>query len=149
METKSNHVLVGSVVIVLTVLLFAFIMWLAGFNASAGQAYDIFFRSGVSGLAKGSQVQFAGVPVGTVNAIRLMPDSPEFVRVRITVDEEVPILMGTQATLESQGFTGVSIIQLTGATKDAPPIDDPGPFGVPVIPTKPGALGQLLSSAPQ
>ena len=149
METNSNHVIVGTVAIALLAALFAFIMWLAGFNSSHGNAYDIFFKSGVSGLAKGSQVQYAGVPVGTVKDIRLLPKTPEFVRVRIMVDEDVPILQGTEASLESQGFTGVSIIQLTGATRNAPPISDPGPYGAPVIPTKPGALGQLLNSAPQ
>ena len=33
--------------------------------------------------------------------------------------------------------------------KGAPPIEDIGPEGKPVIPTKPGALGELLSSAPK
>lgn len=149
METNSNHVIVGTVAITLLIGLFAFIMWLAGFHANNGAAYDIFFKSGVSGLAKGSQVQYAGVPVGTVKEIRLLPKTPEFVRVRIMVDEDVAILQGTVASLESQGFTGVSLIQLSGATRNALPISDPGPYGAPVIPTKPGALGQLLNSAPQ
>src|SRR5690606_14488998 len=39
-------------------------------------------------------------------------------------------------------------IQLDGAVKGAPPIEELGPEGVPVIPTKPGALGELLNSAP-
>src|SRR5690606_31262545 len=56
---------------------------------------------------------------------------------------------GTVATITGVGFTGVSIVELEGAIKGAPPIDEPGPFGAPVIPTKPGALGQLLDSAPQ
>ncbi|MET0240769.1 MAG: MCE family protein, partial [Sphingobium sp.] len=59
-------------------------------------------------------------------------------------------------TIQSLGFTGVSEIQLDGGVKGAPsiacPADDPKsacPEGVPVIPTKPGALGQLLNNAPQ
>jgi phospholipid/cholesterol/gamma-HCH transport system substrate-binding protein len=43
----------------------------------------------------------------------------------------------------------VSQINLDGAMKGAPPIDEPGPNGVPVIPTKPAALGELLNSAPK
>ena len=53
---------------------------------------------------------------------------------RIAVNEKVPILQGTVATLQGS-FTGVSNIQLEGAVKGAPPIVEPGPEGAPVIPT--------------
>lgn len=149
METKSSNVLVGGVVLALVVGLFSFILWLANFETKGRNEFDILFKQSVTGLAKGSQVQFSGVPVGAVDDIELLPDTPEFVRVRIHVDDDVPILVGTTATISGIGFTGVSFIQLDGAIKGASPISDPGPYGVPVIPTKPGALGQLLSSAPE
>lgn len=149
METRSNHVLVGGVVLALLIALLAFIIWLAGFNTSSEQRYDVFFKTSVDGLAKGSSVTFSGVPVGKIEEIKLLPDSPEFVRVRIAIDPDTPILQGTTATIAGVGFTGVSQINLDGAIKDAPPIVEPGPYGVPVIPTKPGALGELLNSAPE
>lgn len=149
METKSSHVLVGGIVLALIVALFAFVLWLSRVDTKDTKEFDIFFKQAVTGLAVGSQVQFAGVPVGSVKDIALMPNTPEFVRVRISVAKDVPILQGTTATLEGVGFTGVSIIQLDGAIKGAAPITEPGPYGKPVIPTKPGALGQLLSGAPQ
>jgi len=149
METRSNHVLVGGVVLALLVALLAFIVWLAGFNTASNQRYDIFFKTSVDGLAKGSPVNFSGVPVGKIEEIKLLPDSPEFVRVRIAIDQDTPILQGTTATIAGVGFTGVSQINLDGAIKDAPPITEAGPYGVPVIPTKPGALGELLNSAPE
>ncbi|MBP8231339.1 MlaD family protein [Rhizorhabdus sp.] len=149
METRSNHVLVGGVVLALLVALLAFIVWLAGFNTVSIQRYDIFFKTSVDGLAKGSPVNFSGVPVGKVEEIKLMPESPEFVRVRIAVEKDSPILQGTTATIAGVGFTGVSQVNLDGAVKNAPPITEAGPYGVPVIPTKPGALGELLNSAPE
>jgi phospholipid/cholesterol/gamma-HCH transport system substrate-binding protein len=149
METRSNHVLVGGVVLGLLVALLFFIVWLAGFTSTSEKRYDIFFKTSVDGLAKGSAVTFSGVPVGKIEKIQLQPDSPEFVRVRITVDQNTPVLQGTTATIAGVGFTGVSQINLVGAIRGAPPITDPGPDGVPVIPTKPGALGELLSSAPE
>jgi phospholipid/cholesterol/gamma-HCH transport system substrate-binding protein len=147
-ETKSSHVLVGAVVLALTAALFAFVLWLARFDRDAAKSYDIFFQS-VSGLASGSAVTYSGVPVGQVDRIALMPDTPEFIRVRISVAENVPVLQGTTATIQGVGFTGVSIVQLEGGLKGAPPLTEEGPFGVPVIPTRPGALGQLLSTAPE
>lgn len=149
MENRSNNVLVGGVVLALLAVTVGFIIWLAGFSGPNDQKYDIFFKTSVDGLAKGSSVTFSGVPVGKVDDISLMPQSPDFVRIQITVKEGVPILQGTTAQIAGVGFTGVSQINLDGAIKGAPPITEPGPYGNPVIPTKPGALGELLNSAPQ
>jgi phospholipid/cholesterol/gamma-HCH transport system substrate-binding protein len=68
--------------------------------------------------------------------------------VRISVDEDVPILQGTTATVLGS-FTGVSTIQLDGARPGAPPITKPGRDGLPEIQPKAGGLGAILSSAPQ
>lgn len=149
MENKSNYILVGATVIGLLFATVLFIVWMARIGGVEKKEYDIFFKQAVSGLARGSAVAFSGVPVGEVKTISLMPNTPEFVRVRIAVNEEVPILQGTTASIEGIGFTGVSQIALDGAIRGAPPIEEPGPEGVPVIPAKPGALGELLNSAPQ
>ncbi len=134
METRSNYVLVGAVVIALTVAMFAFVLYLAKFSRGDKNEYDIFYRSSISGLAIGSPVQFKGVPVGQIKEIALLPRSPDAVRVRIEIKADTPILHGTTAAIEGVGFTGVSQIQLTGAMAGATPIVEPGPFGVPVIP---------------
>ncbi len=156
METRSNHILVGGVTMLLLVGLVAFIVWLARAGGEQYEEYDIFFSQAVSGLDRGSQVAFAGVPSGEVTQIALWKPDPDFVRVRIRVNAETPILVGTTATIQGVGFTGVSQIQLDGAAKGAPRIACPKanveascPAGVPVIPTKPGALGELLNTAPQ
>ncbi|MEA3054402.1 MAG: phospholipid/cholesterol/gamma-HCH transport system substrate-binding protein [Sphingomonadales bacterium] len=162
MENRSNHILVGSVVMGALVAVVLFIIWLSNAGGDQDRKYDILFRQAVDGLAKGSAVTFSGVPVGQVDSINLMPRTPEFIRVRITIDEDTPVLVGTTATIKGVGFTGVSQIQLD------PPDNDPRrrrvvreitcpevnreaqcPYGVPIIPTKPGALGQVLESAPE
>jgi phospholipid/cholesterol/gamma-HCH transport system substrate-binding protein len=156
METRSNHVLVGSVVLILLAMLALFLVWLARGYGVAEKEFDIFFKQSVNGLNKGSSVSFAGVPSGQVKDIALWKENPEFVRVRISVKDDTPILQGTTASIQGVGFTGVSEIQLDGAIKGAPPIDCPDvnpqaacPYGVPVIPTRRGGLGAILSSAPQ
>ncbi len=155
METRSNYILVGVVTLALLAALVGFTIWLAKFNDGEKKEYDIFFQQSVNGLAKGSSVSFSGVPVGEVKEIALWGPDPDFVRVRIAIEPNVPILQGTSATINSLNFTGVADIQLDGAVKDAPVIACPAekpesacPAGVPVIPTKPGALGQLLNGAP-
>lgn len=150
METRSNHVWVGAVTLLLLAALAAFILWLARINAGHQNEYDIFFKQSVDGLAHGSEVTFSGVPAGQVTLIQLWKKDPEFVRVRIKVSDSIPILQGTTASIQGS-FTGVSKIQLDGARRDAPPITcelTTCPEGAPVIPTKPGGLGQILSNAP-
>ena len=156
METRSNHVLVGTVVLILLAVLAIFTVWIARLGGASEKEYDIFFKQSVDGLAKGSAVTFSGVPSGQVKSITLWKPDPQFVRVRISVNDETPILQGTTATIAGVGFTGVSQISLDGARKGAPPIACPDvptpatcPYGVPAIPTKQGGLGAILNSAPQ
>jgi len=147
METRANHIWVGTVSLALLAALAAFIIWIARLNEGATKEYDIFFPQSVDGLANGSLVAYAGVPVGKVDRIRLWEKDPAYVWVRISVDDNVPVVVGTIASIQAS-FTGISDIQLEGGSKDAPPITEPGPEGAPVIPTKPGAIGEILANAP-
>ncbi|HEX8555041.1 MAG TPA: MlaD family protein [Sphingomonas sp.] len=155
METRSNHVLVGAVVLILLAMLALFTIWIARLGTANEKQYDIFFKQAVDGLATGSQVTFSGVPSGQVKEIALWPQDPQFVRVRISVKDETPVLRGTTATVQGS-FTGTSTVSLDGARKGASEILCPEenaarecPYGVPVIPTKQGGFGAILNSAPQ
>lgn len=150
METRANHVWVGAVTLVILAALALFIVWLARLGEGDQKEYDIFFQQSVSGLANGSQVSFAGVPVGQVSQIVLWDKDPQFVRVRIRVREEVPILVGTTATIQGS-FTGVSTILLDGARSGAPPITCETTActeGVPIIPPQDGGFNAILANAP-
>lgn len=166
METRSNQILVGSVVLGLLAALVVFIIWLSQIGNGGEKTYDVFFQQSVEGLNKGTGVTFRGVPVGQIQSINLEPRSPQFIRVRITVQDTTPVLQGTTATIRGVGFTGVSQIQLdppeapegqaqtarANAREITCPEQNPEsecPYGYPVIPTRPGALGQLLNTAPE
>jgi phospholipid/cholesterol/gamma-HCH transport system substrate-binding protein len=164
METRSNQVLVGSITLGLLGALVLFVIWLSQISGAGEKKYDIFFQQSVEGLAKGTSVTFSGVPVGQIESINLVPDSPQFIRVRINVNGDTPVLEGSTATIRGVGFTGVSQIQL-----DPPPAPPAGqrprprreircpeqnaqsecPYGVPIVPTRPGALTSLLNTAPE
>jgi phospholipid/cholesterol/gamma-HCH transport system substrate-binding protein len=148
-ETRSNYVMVGAVTVALLAGTLLFIVWLAGLSNKATKCYDIYFAQGVGGLNKGSNVSFSGVPVGQVQKISLLPNRPEFVWVRVEVDDQTPVLQGTSAQIHGVGFTGVSEIQLTGAERGHPPIEQSGPQGCPVIPATSGGISALLNSAPE
>jgi phospholipid/cholesterol/gamma-HCH transport system substrate-binding protein len=149
METRSNYVMVGVVTVALLIGTLLFIVWIAGISGNTSKCYDIYFAQAVGGLNKGSNVTFSGVPVGQVSKVSLLPKRPEFVWVRIEVEEETPVLQGTTAQIHGVGFTGVSEIQLDGAARGSPPITQVGPQGCPVVPSSSTGLSQLLNSAPE
>ncbi|QZH73845.1 MAG: MCE family protein [Erythrobacter sp.] len=150
METRANHVWVGAVTLLLLAALAVFFVWLARLGDQNNKEYDIFFEQSVGGVANGSVVTYSGVPVGQVSDISIWDKDPEFVKVRVRIDADTPILVGTQASV-SASFTGVSNISLTGGRSNLPPIScetTDCPEGVPVIPPAPGAIGEILASAP-
>ena len=141
--------------LILLAVLAIFTVWIARLGGAKTHEYDIFFKQSVDGLATGSTVTYSGVPTGQVKKIALWKPDPQFVRVRVSLNEDTPILQGTTATIQGS-FTGTSTVALDGARKGAPPIvcperPDPTqcPYGVPVIPTKQGGIGAILNSAPQ
>ena len=149
METRSNYIMVGAVTAALLAGVLLFIVWLAGLSNKQTKCYDVYFSQGVGGLNKGSNVSFSGVPVGQVQRISLLPNRPEFVWVRIEVDQQTPVLQGTTAQIHGVGFTGVSEIQLAGAERGRSAIEQLGPQGCPVIPASSGGISALLNSAPE
>jgi phospholipid/cholesterol/gamma-HCH transport system substrate-binding protein len=148
METRSNYVMVGAVTVALLIGTLLFIVWLAGLSSTTKKCYDIYFPA-VGGINKGTNVSFSGVPVGQVTKISLLPNRPEFVWVRIEVDEQTPVLQGTTAEIHSVSLAGANEIQLNGAQRGQPPIAQMGPQGCPVIPASSSGLSALLNSAPE
>ena len=151
METRANHVWVGAITLLLLAGAALFFIWLARLGDRDNKEYDIFFEQSVGGVAEGSVVTYNGVPVGQVSDISIWEKDPEFVKVRIRIEDDTPILIGTEASV-SASFTGVSNISLAGGRSDQPAISCETTTcvedGVPVIPPAPGALGEILASAP-
>jgi phospholipid/cholesterol/gamma-HCH transport system substrate-binding protein len=140
--------MVGAVTVALLIGTLLFIVWLAGIGGKTTKCYDIYFPA-VGGIAPGSNVSFSGVPVGQVDKISLLPNRPEFVWVRISVNPETPVLEGTTAEIHSVSLAGANEIQLNGAQRGRPPISQVGPQGCPVIPASSSGLSALLNSAPE
>ncbi len=150
METRANHIWVGAITLLLLAAAAVFFVWLARLGERNNKEYDIFYEQSVGGVATGSVVTYSGVPVGQVQDISIWDRDPEFVKVRIAVNGDTPILVGTTASI-SASFTGVANISLSGGRSNQPPIScdtTDCPEGVPVIPPAQGAVGEILASAP-
>jgi phospholipid/cholesterol/gamma-HCH transport system substrate-binding protein len=145
METRAHHLLIGLFTVFMTGAALAFALWMgSGFNEGHYETYDVLFDEAVSGLSKGSTVEFKGIRIGTVDDLQLDPANPRQVRARVRVDANAPIYADTRARLHTTSITGLSTIRLTeGSGKPL----KPRPGEIPVIPTETSSLGKLLDGS--
>jgi phospholipid/cholesterol/gamma-HCH transport system substrate-binding protein len=147
METRAHHVLIGlfTVIVVTAALLFG--LWLAKSSVDTEfKDYEVVFNEAVSGLSKGSSVQYSGIKVGDVISLRLDPKDPRRVLARIRLAGDTPIKEDTNAKLALTGVTGTSIIQLSGGTPQSPTLK--GKDGnLPTIIALPSPIARLLNDS--
>lgn len=149
METKANHIAVGSFVLLVVAGLIGFALWLGKAEIDREfDAYHIYFRGSVSGLAVASTVRYRGVPVGAVADIRIDPTNSERVRVTIKVTPGTPIKQDVVASLELRGITGLVDVQISGGKKDSPALEAKAGEPLPVIASTQSAIEELFEEVP-
>lgn len=147
METRANHVLIGTFTLILGVAVVLFALWAGKYQSQAAwREYEVIFREAVTGLSVGGVVQYNGIKIGEVRDLRLAPQDPRQVIARIRVKSDAPIKTDTQAKLALTGLTGISLIQLTGGSPAAPLLQPREGQEVAVIVADESALQKLLSS---
>lgn len=147
MEIRAHHIIIGIFTIGVFALALGFMLWLAKAGATRTDAmYDIVFTESVTGLSKGSLVQYNGIKVGEVAQLRLAPDDPRKVLARIRVDGGTPIRVDTRAKLGLLGVTGLAFIQLSGGAPGSAPLVPTKANPIPRIPSDESALSKLFAS---
>ncbi|MFJ4157165.1 MlaD family protein [Pseudomonas sp. NPDC090233] len=147
METRAHHVLIGLVTVLVVVGAMLFGLWLTKSSVDdAFKDYEVVFNEAVSGLSRGSPVQYNGIKVGDVSTLRLDPKDPRRVLARVRLSGDTPVKEDTQAKLTLAGVTGNSFIQLSGGTPQSPELK--GKDGkLPVIIASPSPISQLLNDS--
>lgn len=147
MEIRAHHILIGVFTVGVFVLALGFVLWLSRAGSEGEYTfYDIVFSEPVTGLSRGSLVQYNGIRVGEVVRLNLAPDDPRKVQARIRVEGGTPIRVDTRAKLGLLGVTGVAFIQLSGGAPGSKPLLPTKTHPVPVIPSEESALSKLLAS---
>lgn len=147
METRASYTVVGAFTLLIVAGAMLFVLWSAKNEQGRMRTYEIEFYQSVSGLSVGSPVLLEGVRVGQVSSIKVSPDEPGRVIVRVQVAEDAPVRHNSEATLEPQGVTGISAIAISGGTRDSPLLSA-STEGVARIPFRPSRLQQIMNSAP-
>ena len=147
METRARHVLIGLFTLIAAALAVLFALWLGRSDRSRDfHLYDIAFEEAVSGLSRGSTVEFNGIRVGDVVDLRLDPDNPRNVFARVRVERDAPVRTDTQAMLMPVGITGTSLIRLSSGNAPSPqPLVGDDRNMIPVIHATPSPMSKLLA----
>ncbi|WP_427451228.1 MlaD family protein [Litorimonas sp. WD9-15] len=145
MENRANYALIGIFVLVVFTAFAGFLLWLSGAQLNKQfDNYEISFQGGVSGLSKGSEVRFNGLPVGEVSDLRYDEDDPNLVLAGIQVIENTPIDTGATAQLAPLGLTGLNYIEITPGTAIDPVMLDDMPGRTKRIVGEASAVDELL-----
>jgi phospholipid/cholesterol/gamma-HCH transport system substrate-binding protein len=150
LETKANYVAVGAFVLACVVGLVVTILWLAGAQYSQEYAYyQTYFKGPVTGLGKGTVTRYNGIDVGRVTDLKFNPADPQSVIVTMQVQPGLNIREDSRASIESQGLTGGSYVEISGGTAQSPVLTARDGQDYPVILAKQSTLQQLEQSAPE
>ncbi|MBP6819508.1 MAG: MCE family protein [Ferrovibrio sp.] len=152
METRAHHLLIGSFLLLFLLGILGFALWLAKAQLDREIArYNIFFTGSVAGLGQGGDVRFNGIKIGNVSQISIDREDTAKVRVTVNVAADTPIRGDSVASLELQGITGVSFVQISAGTKGAellPARYSEDVSELPVIRSRNSSIAELFEAAP-
>lgn len=121
MITKSQKIRLGVFITIGSILLLIFVGFVAG--SKLLERRDIYYiefeDTSVTGLQVGGAVQYHGIRIGRVDAIKINPEDVSQVIVTVSVDAGTPIKEDVEATLILVGITGVKAVELRGGTNEA------------------------------
>jgi phospholipid/cholesterol/gamma-HCH transport system substrate-binding protein len=141
---------VGAFVLACVIGLVVTVMWLAGVQYSQEYAYyQAYFKGSVTGLGKGTVTRYNGIEVGRVTELAFDPNDPQRVIVTMQVQPNLNIREDSVASIETQGFTGGSFVEITGGTASSPILVAHEDQRYPVIRTKQSTFAELQQSAPE
>src|SRR3990170_933277 len=144
MEPKVNYTVVGLFVTLLGTALLAGVLWLSRTDyRGVYDRYYTYMTESVTGLSTDSAVKYRGVDVGRVKEIVLNPKNPEEVRIALDLIRGTPVKKDTVVVLETQGLTGIATVNLTGGSRDAPPLTVKPGEEFPVIQSRPSFFSRL------
>jgi phospholipid/cholesterol/gamma-HCH transport system substrate-binding protein len=150
MEARANYVAVGAFVLAVLAGILVATLWLARVQFETQyQYFETHVAGPVSGLGTGALVRLNGIEVGRVEKIALDPKDPKLVTLLLQVRDGIEIHSDSVASIESQGLTGVSYVEISGGTLGSPLLIAAEGQKYPQIASRPSSLQEVFDNAPE
>jgi phospholipid/cholesterol/gamma-HCH transport system substrate-binding protein len=150
MEARANYVAVGAFVLVVLAGIVGATLWLARVEFKTDfTVYQTHVAGSVSGLDIGAPVRLNGIEVGRVTEMHLDPKDPRLVTLVMQIQGAIKLHADAVASLETQGFTGISYLEISGGTLASPPLTAAPGEPYPTIASRRSPLDQLFANAPE
>jgi phospholipid/cholesterol/gamma-HCH transport system substrate-binding protein len=150
METRANYIIVGVFVLCCVIAAVVAVLWLAGAQYNQEYAYyQTSFQGPVTGLGKGTLTRYNGIEIGRIADLAFDPSDPQSVIVTLQVQPNVKFRADSVASIESQGLTGGTYVEISGGTKASPFLAARSGQRYPIIRSRRSTLQQLEQSAPE
>jgi phospholipid/cholesterol/gamma-HCH transport system substrate-binding protein len=151
METRAHYVAVGAFVLAVIVLGFIAVVSLGGVEFAQNLTrYYVFFKGSVTGLSRGSLVQYNGITVGRVVDVRVDPDDLEKIQVTVEIDKNlVKIKTDARAFIDTNLLSGVATIQIRGGTREAKDLEAEAGHRYPIIAAGSSVFQRVTEAGPQ
>src|SRR5690554_4352971 len=146
METRAHHVIIGLFTLLAGAGAVLFAVWISNANTSSDyRYYTVVFREAVTGLSRGSAVQYRGIPIGDITELSLDPADPAQVLAGIRISGTAPVTRDTKARLAFTGITGNTVIELVPGHPESPLLEGDGTQAA-RIPATPSPISSLLAN---
>jgi phospholipid/cholesterol/gamma-HCH transport system substrate-binding protein len=150
MERKSHNVTVGAFVLAGILALIGVVIWLGGTHfAETFAYYQTSFTGPVAGLGKGTVVRYNGIDVGHVSELDFDPSDPKGVIGTFQVPPDLRLHVDSMASVESEGVTGGTYVEITGGATDTPIVMTESGRKYPFIPSKPSSIQKVKDITPE
>lgn len=122
MEAQARYTLVGTVVLFVTLLLVAGLVWLAGGTDRVNyRHFTIYFvKQSMDGLDINSLVKMRGIKVGVVTSYEFAGKGQDEVRVDIKVNPDTPVRENAVAYVQRNVVTGIATVALSNPDATSP-----------------------------
>lgn len=148
MGENAKYTFVGSIILILLALGMGTLVWIGPSKIDSQDSKKIyaFFKS-AGGLTVGSPVKFQGITVGNVSSLVIDQNHSARIQALLDIDPKVIIKEDAAASIEMQGLTGGSFVQIHGGSKNARELKSKKGF-IPTIGVVESRFEGLLTAAP-
>ena len=119
MNTRNEQVLVGTFVVIASLLLLGTLLAITGTFGRKGIRHHAYFKS-AGGLQAGATVRYGGMKAGRVDRVRVDPRDSTRIEIDFSVGRKIPIKTDSVAKITSLGALGDNYVEITTGTINAP-----------------------------